>query len=66
MCSPVAVDEAGVDVVRTFEARCAAQHHSAALKRKNVHQPVLELVGGQICRQKTGRRSFRSRQSLNN
>lgn len=61
---PVPVDKAGVDVVGAFEASDWLQTHASGLIGHDVHQPVLELVAGQVGRHKPGGVSFTVRQTL--
>lgn len=46
--SPVAVDEAGVDVVGALDAPDGLQADSRQLVRHDVHEAVLELVAGEV------------------
>ena len=45
--APVAIDEAGIDVVRALDAADGLQADARALVRQDVHQAVLELVARQ-------------------
>jgi hypothetical protein len=59
----VTIDEVRVNVIRTGLG-LAAQAHPRRLVRQNVHQAILELVGGHVGRLKLGLRSLGARQTL--
>lgn len=44
--SPVAIDAAGVDIVRSLDATNGLQTNTGGLKRHDVDQTVLKLVAG--------------------
>lgn len=44
VCSPVAIDEAGVDVVGPFHSSDGLQTHTVGLEGHDVHQAVFKLV----------------------
>lgn len=46
--SPVAIDEAGVDVIGSLHASNGLQTYSCRLVWHDVDQPILELVAGQV------------------
>ena len=48
LSSPVAIDGAGIDVVRALHPPKGLQADPAGLKRHDVHQAVLELVAWQV------------------
>ncbi len=48
LCSPVSVDEAGVDVVRALDSSDWLQTDARGLVGHDVNQSVLEFVAGQI------------------
>lgn len=45
---PVSINEAGIDVVRSFQASDWLQAHACGLVRHDVDQPILELVAGKV------------------
>lgn len=46
--SPVAIDEAGVDVVGPFHSPDGLQTHTVGLEGHDVHQAVFKLVTWQV------------------
>lgn len=53
--SPVSVDEAGVDVIGSFQASDWLQADAGGLVGHDVDQPVLELVAGEVGANEAGR-----------
>jgi len=62
--SPVSVDEARVDVIRSFDASDWLQAHSGALVRQDINQAVLELVARQVGADEAGSGCFLACQAL--
>lgn len=63
---PVAINAAGVDVVRALDATDGLQANTSGLKRHDVDQAVLKLVAGQVGADEPWRVSFGVGQSLFN
>lgn len=62
--SPVSVDEAGVDVIGSFQASDWLQADAGGLVGHDVDQPVLELVAGEVGADEAGRVGFGVGQTL--
>lgn len=54
MCSPVAINEASIDVVRTLNSPNGLKTHSCRLVWHYVNKAVLELVAGEVGTDESG------------
>lgn len=61
---PVAINEAGIDVVRSFQAPDWLQADTCGLIGHDVHQPILELVARKVGTDETRRVGFGVGQTL--
>lgn len=61
---PVSIDEAGIDVVRSFQASDWLKADARGLIGHDVHQPILELVTGKVGTDEARRVGFGVGQTL--
>lgn len=61
---PVAINEAGIDVVRSFQASYWLQADARGLVGHDVDQPILELVAGKVSTDEARRVGFGIGQAL--
>lgn len=61
---PVSINEAGIDVVRSFQASDWLQADACGLVGHNVDQPILELVAGKVGTDEARRVGFGVGQTL--
>lgn len=61
---PVSINEASIDVVRSFQASDWLQADARGLIGHDVDQPILELVAGKVGADETRRVSFGVGQAL--